>query len=293
MSVVGKIFKWLVYVASTVVLLYILWLLCRVFLFDQFVIPTESMIPTLIPGDRVVVDKTIAGARIYSDFQFNSEGVELKSWRTRGVRRIRHNDIVVFNFPHHDGRVNFIINNVYAKRCVALPGDTISIEEGYYRNNNHKGVLGLESAQNALHEMTDSMIWRQALYAMPFDGHLPWTIRNMGPLYIPRKGDIIPITAKEACVYRMLLEWETGKKLDFDWNSNTAKINGKEFTSHTFSHNYYFMAGDNVCNSNDSRYWGLVPEEYIVGVVRWVSYSLNKGDGELNKDRVFLSLMDN
>ena len=176
---------------------------------------------------------------------------------------------------------------------MALPGDTISIEEGYYRNNNHKGVLGLESAQNALHAMTDSMIWRQALYTMPFDGHLPWTIRNMDPLYIPRKGDIIPITAKEACVYRMLLEWETGKKVDFDWNSNTAKINGKDFTSHTFSHNYYFMAGDNVCDSNDSRYWGLVPEEYIVGVVRCVSYSLNKTDGELNKDRAFLSLMDN
>ena len=280
-------------ICAAFVLIYILWLLCRVFLFDQFVIPTESMTPTLLPGDRVIVDKTIVGARIYSDFDFDPKGGELRSWRVRGMRQMKRNDIVVFNFPHHEGRINFIINNVYAKRCVALPGDTISIEEGYYRNNNHKGVLGLENAQNALHEMTDSMIWRQALYAMPFDGHLPWTIRNMGPLYIPRKGDIIPITAKEACVYRMLLEWETGKKVDFDWISNTAKIDGKEFTSHTFSHNYYFMAGDNVCDSNDSRYWGLVPEEYIVGVVRWVSYSLNKGDGELNKDRVFLSLMDN
>ena len=278
---------------ASFMLIYILWLLCRVFLFDQFVIPTESMTPTLLPGDRVIVDKTIVGARLYSDFDFDPKGGELRSWRVRGMRQMKRNDIVVFNFPHHEGRINFIINNVYAKRCVALPGDTISIEEGYYRNNNHKGVLGLENAQNALHEMTDSMIWRQALYAMPFDGHLPWTIRNMGPLYIPRKGDIIPITAKEACVYRMLLEWETGKKVDFDWISNTAKIDGKEFTSHTFSHNYYFMAGDNVCDSNDSRYWGLVPEEYIVGVVRWVSYSLNKGDGELNKDRVFLSLMDN
>ena len=273
--------------------MYGLWLSCRVFLFDQFVIPTESMSPTLLPGDRVIVDKTIVGARIYSDFDFDPKGGELRSWRLRGMRQMKRNDIVVFNFPHHEGRINFIINNVYAKRCVALPGDTISIEEGYYRNNNHKGVLGLESAQNALHAMTDSMIWRQALYTMPFDGHLPWTIRNMGPLYIPRKGDIIPITAKEACVYRMLLEWETGKKVDFDWNSNTAKINGKDFTSHTFSHNYYFMAGDNVCDSNDSRYWGLVPEEYIVGVVRCVSYSLNKTDGELNKDRAFLSLMDN
>ena len=293
MSVVGKLFKWLIYVSVTIVLIYILWLLCRVFLFDQFVIPTESMTPTLLPGDRVIVDKTIVGTRIYSDLDFDPKGGELRSWRLRGMRQMKRNDIVVFNFPHHEGRINFIINNVYAKRCVALPGDTISIEEGYYRNNNHKGVLGLESAQNALHAMTDSMIWRQALYAMPFDGHLPWTIRNMGPLYIPRKGDIIPITAKEACVYRMLLEWETGKKVDFDWNSNTAKINGKEFTSHTFSHNYYFMAGDNVCDSNDSRYWGLVPEEYIVGVVRCVSYSLNKTDGELNKDRAFLSLMDN
>ena len=293
MKVLSNTIRLIIYVCASFVLIYILWLLCRVFLFDKFVIPTESMSPTLLPGDRVIVDKTIVGARIYSDFDFDPKGGELRSWRVRGMRQMKRNDIVVFNFPHHEGRINFIINNVYAKRCVALPGDTISIEEGYYRNNNHKGVLGLENAQNALHEMTDSMIWRQALYAMPFDGHLPWTIRNMGPLYIPRKGDIIPITAKEACVYRMLLEWETGKKVDFDWISNTAKIDGKEFTSHTFCHNYYFMAGDNVCDSNDSRYWGLVPEEYIVGVVRWVSYSLNKGDGELNKDRVFLSLMDN
>ena len=293
MKVLSNTIRLIIYVCASFVLIYILWLLCRVFLFDQFVIPTESMSPTLLPGDRVIVDKTIVGARLYSDFDFDPKGGELRSWRVRGMRQMKRNDIVVFNFPHHEGRINFIINNVYAKRCVALPGDTISIEEGYYRNNNHKGVLGLENAQNALHEMTDSMIWRQALYAMPFDGHLPWTIRNMGPLYIPRKGDIIPITAKEACVYRMLLEWETGKKVDFDWISNTAKIDGKEFTSHTFSHNYYFMAGDNVCDSNDSRYWGLVPEEYIVGVVRCVSYSLNKSDGELNKDRVFLSLMDN
>lgn len=292
MSVVGKILKWLVYVAVTIVLLYMLWLLCRVFLFDQFVIPTESMSPTLVPGDRVVVDKTIAGARIYSDFNFNSEGGELKSRRLRGLRRIRHNDIVVFNFPHHDGKINFVINNVYCKRVLALPGDTISIVEGRYRNNNYEGLLGLESQQEILHNMADSMIWQQALYTMPFDGNLPWTIRNMGPLYIPRKGDIIPITAKEACVYRMLLEWETGKSIDFDWSSNTAKIDGKAFTSHTFSHSYYFMAGDNVCDSNDSRYWGLVPGEYIVGVARFISYSVDRNHGTLNSERIFLSLID-
>ena len=173
MKVLSNTIRLIIYVCASFVLIYILWLLCRVFLFDQFVIPTESMSPTLLPGDRVVVDKTIAGARIYSDFQFNSEGVELKSWRTRGVRRIRHNDIVVFNFPHHDGKINFVINNVYCKRVLALSGDSISIVEGWYRNNNYEEALGLESQQEILHNMADSMIWQQALYTMPFDGHLP------------------------------------------------------------------------------------------------------------------------
>lgn len=292
MEIIRRAIKFIIYILITLLFIYILWLSCRAFLFDQFVIPTESMCPTLVPGDRVVVDKTIAGARIYSDFNFNSEGGELKSWRMRGLRRIRHNDIVVFNFPHHNWKINFVINNVYAKRCVALPGDTLCIVEGWYKNNNHKGVLGLESQQEILHNMADSIILQQGLYTMPFDSHLPWTIKNMGPLYIPRKGDIIPITAKEACVYRMLLEWETGKRIDFDWSGNTAKIDGKAFTSHTFCHDYYFMAGDNVCDSNDSRYWGLVPEEYVVGVARFVSYSLDKNQGTLNRERMFLSLID-
>ena len=89
MSVVGKLFKWLIYVSVTIVLIYILWLLCRVFLFDQFVIPTESMSPTLLPGDRVIVDKTIVGARIYSDFDFDPKGGELRSWRLRGMRQMK------------------------------------------------------------------------------------------------------------------------------------------------------------------------------------------------------------
>lgn len=62
MAVVGKIVKMLMYAAVTILLVYMLWLLCRVFLLDQFVIPTESMNPTLLPGDRVVVDKRDYGS---------------------------------------------------------------------------------------------------------------------------------------------------------------------------------------------------------------------------------------
>lgn len=256
------------------ILLYGTWLLMRTFLVDQFIIPTESMEPTLMPGDRVIVNKMIMGARIYSDFHFNQEGIELKSWRTRGLRRLQHNDIVVFNFPKHDEKINFVINHVYAKRCVALPGDTISIVNGHYVNNNYEGTLGLESEQSRLANIPDSVIDPSVLYTFPYDPHVPWTIRDMGPLYVPRQGDRILITPKEANLYRLILEWETGKKVSCD-----------SIAYHTFQHDYYYLCGDNVLNSCDARYWGFVPEEYIVGIVTHITYSLNPYTGKRRKER--------
>ena len=60
---------------------------------------------------------------------------------------------------------------------------------------------------------------------------------------------------------------------------------GKPLREHSFRHGYYFMCGDNVSNSNDSRYWGPVPEEYIVGVVDRISYSVDKPTGKYRKER--------
>ena len=82
MTIIYRLIKLALTAMCCITLLYGTWLLMRAFLFDLFIIPTESMEPTLLPGDRVVVNKIIMGARIYSDFHFNKEGVELKSWRT-------------------------------------------------------------------------------------------------------------------------------------------------------------------------------------------------------------------
>ncbi len=278
------IIKWLWGILLAFILTCLAWLGTRVMLFDQFVIPTESMLPTLMPGDRVLVDKTIMGARIYSDFNFKPEGGELECWRTRGTRTVQLNDIVVFNFPEHEKRLSFVINEVYCKRCVALPGDSLSIVDGHYVNNNFDGVLGNKKKQDDLANIPDSTL-DFLLHTTPYDERIPWTIHQFGPLYIPRSGDIIKITPHEACLYRMLLEWETGKKIDFSWEENKVWANGKELKFHQFLHNYYFMAGDNASDSNDSRYWGLVPEEYIVGVVKYISYSVDSQTGKHRKGR--------
>ena len=275
---------------ASVILLYGMWLMCRAFLFDQFVIPTDSMRPTLMPGDRIIVDKTIIGARIYSDFNFNSEGGELKCLRTRGTRRIKHNDIVVFNSPQHNWHVSFIINNVFCKRCIALPGDTVWSENGYYKNNNFKGLLGVEKKQQELSSIEDSLLPKELACAFPYNIHLKQTIKNLLPVYVPRKGDVVVVTPYMAAYYRMYIEWEIGKTLSWDWDKNIVFADGKPFKRHTFQHNYYFMAGDNVMDSNDSRNWGLVPEEFIVGVVTHISYSRDRVTNELNTGKIWKSV---
>lgn len=262
------IFKYIVLPFISIPLLYGVWLLLRAFVFDYFTIPTNSMYPTLKPGYKVVVNKLLMGARIYEDFDFNNNH-ELKSWRTKGMRPIKHNDIVVFNFPQRDGKIGFTINYVFCKRVMALPGDTLSIVDGYYKNNNYEGVLGLENQQRILSDTPDSLVGPM-LVSMPYAWHLKWTIRNFGPLYMPRKGETIRLVPSNASPYRTLLEWEIGKEITWDWDTETVFADGKPIKWHTFQHSYYFMAGDNVMDSSDSRYWGLVPEEYIVGVVDWI-----------------------
>lgn len=255
---------------------YFFWLTMRCFAMDYFSIPTHSMEPTLCPGDKVFVNKLIMGARIYTDFNFNLEGMELKSFRTKGIRKVRHNDIVVFNYPHHNGMMSFIINNVYCKRVIAVPGDSIWTVDGYYRNNNFEKPLGVESSQRTFSDTPDSFIAKEVLNTFPFDDeHIPFTTRNMHPVYVPHKGDVIELTPYEAAYYKMIIEWETGKEISWDWQSNAVYADGDKLGRHEFTHDYYFLAGDNVMDSNDSRYWGLVPEDYIVGVVGYIFHQDN------------------
>jgi signal peptidase I len=271
-----------------IVLLSLIYAIVRIFVADQFIIPTWSMSPTLVAGDRVVVNKLIMGARLYTDFDFKQNGQELKSIRMKGLRGLRHNDIVVFNYPQVGGRIAFKINYVYCKRCVALPGDTLNIVNGIYKNNNYDDTLGLHTVQLRLAAVDETQYSTEARAVYPFDARVGWTFKNMGPLYIPRKGDIMTLTPKEGAVYKGLLEFETGKRVTVNWNKDLVLLDGKPTNRYEWTNNYYFMAGDNVFDSMDSRYWGLVPEDYIVGVVQMISYSKDKETDTIKWERTFL-----
>jgi len=117
----------------------------------------------------------------------------------------------------------------------------------------------------------------------PHDQRFAWNRDNFGPLYIPRKGMPIPLTVDNLPLYQRLITVYEGNELEVD--GDVIKINGQPVTEYTPRLNYYWMMGDNRHNSADSRYWGFVPEDHVVGKPELIWFSIDKG--KIRWNRIF------
>lgn len=161
---------------------------------------------------------------------------------------IQRNDIVMFNFPFINNGWKMIYNtgNYYIKRCVGLPGDSLLREDGKW---NVDSKFGLRET-----------------------------------IYIPKQGDTILLNKDNCMLYWQCIDYETG--MDLECRDSTFFLCGRKLDYYIFKKNYYFMLGDNWINSNDSRYWGILPEDFIVGKLLFICCSIDPKTKRLRYGRI-------
>lgn len=262
----------------------------QLFVVTSFNIPSDSMEPTLLPGDYILVEKCSKGARLFNIFA-TLDGKRTAIFRIPGLKNLKRNDVLVFNYPYpkKGEHITFDVMSYYVKRCIALPGDTLEIRKAHYRVRGYNQALGNVEAQFFLHNILISGRAQErgiVVRSYPKNHLFDWSIGEFGPFYIPAKEDVVDMTPRNGVLYKRVIEWEQSKTLKIQ-DDNTIILGDSIIHRYQFKENYYFVSGDKIANSRDSRYWGLLPESFIVGRAWCIWKSIDRDTNKMRWGRIF------
>ncbi len=223
----------------------------QTFFIQAFTIPTSSMVSTLLIGDFIFVNKFVYGAQTPENIPFT--GIKLPRYRFPAFKEPQQGDVVVFRYPHPE-----LMKNQegldYIKRCVAVAGQTLEIrkKELFVDGKKFSDEFDFPGIHYDANYISESPAFPKAM----------GTGDNFGPFRVPAQGDTILIRNDNLDLIKYL-SLRDGKKLEL--LADGVYIDGIKTDRYLVGQNYYFMMGDNRDNSLDSRFWGPVPRDHIMG----------------------------
>ncbi|MBW7841329.1 MAG: signal peptidase I [Ignavibacterium sp.] len=245
-------------------LLLIIALLLKLFVVDAFKIPTGSMRNTLIEGDFIIVNKLAYS--FSTPYQIPFWGKRLKRMEISSTGKPEFNDVVAFEIPANYYDPASEDYSILIKRIIGLPGDTIELKEQELFINSVKyrtpSYIKIDLEDQPI-ENIDSKIF-------PYDSK--WTIVNYGPIVVPKKGMTVELTPNNILQWQNVINSEFGKKV-VSIEGTVITVNGVAVRDYIFNKDYYFVLGDNRKNSIDSRYFGYVSEDWLIGKAMFIYWS--------------------
>jgi signal peptidase I len=249
----------------------------KTFFVEAFKIPTASMSETLLIGDFIVVNKLLYGTKTTGKFpllDFTVPIIEIP-----GIRKPLRNEIVVFKYPGNKDEL-FPSDDVnYIKRLIGLPGDTIKIIRKNVYINNEPIV---ESGKVIIKNNREGSLIFDSDKIFPLGKN--WNEDNYGPIVVPKNGLSIELDLYNINEWKNIIDREHSENV-ITVKNGKIHLREKIITHYTFKKNYYFMLGDNRDDSLDSRYWGFVPQELIIGRAEFIYWSV-----DYDSDKFFPSI---
>ena len=233
------------------------------FVLASFEVPTGSMEDTVKAGDRLFVNKFIYGGSTPYTIPFTS--IRIPHYRVPGFRSVKRGDVIVFDWPGYRDQIEKPIQTWYLKRCIGLPGDVIQIRKRVVSVNGKEVQVPVHGKfLRAEPEPED--------YRNPsiFPRDTNFNEDNYGPITIPQKGMKLPLNAQTFPAWQVFIERE-GHAAEIA--NDKVWIDGKEISYYVVDKDYLFAMGDNRDNSLDSRFWGFVPLENVIGTPILVYWS--------------------
>ena len=254
-------------------------LLLKAFFIEAFRIPSGSMEETLLEGDFLLVNKFIYGIRTPRAIPLTT--ITIPAVTLFPIVEPKMGDVLIFDFPGGRDEINPPRAETYIKRCIGTPGDTIEIiNKTVHRNGlivTNPPTMKFQSFEIRPRGQPNLKIFP------PGSG---FNEDNWGPVVVPKKGMIIPMTFDTRDWWYVFIKRE-GHTVEF---RDSVYIDGRCAESYTVERDYLFVMGDNRDNSLDSRFWGFVPVDHVVGKAMFVYWSVDQRGTTGNITEILSSL---